>query len=895
MSIKNLDFLFGPRRIAVVGASEDPATLGFSVFRNLIGKGFKGAVYPVNTKVEAVQGVEAYQKITAIPRDIDLALLAVPVQEVLTVLDECGQKEVKAAVLYCPDYRHRLDDPDAFESRVAQISQTYDIRVLGPNSVGFIRSANQLNTSLFPEMPPKGNIAFISQSATLSTALLDRVVSKKVGLSYFVSVGTRLDIDTTDLIDYLAMDRNTRAIVLYLDAIRKGRKFMTAVRTFASTKPIVVVKSGRSGLSARDASTPSGFLAIEDKVYDAAFKRAGAIRVDEILDLFYLTETLSKQTRPKGNRLAIVSNAGGPTVLAVDALLPLGGDLARLSPETEEELRGQLSPSGSIRNPVDLLSDCTPRHYDIAIKSCLRDTGVDGLLVIHTPSFGSKPRETAEVVVAAARANPYKPILTCWMGDDMVQPARQILNDSSIPTFVTTEQAVRSFIYMYRYDDNLRLLRETPRAILADFVPDKNVVEAILAKASDQKRLVLDLHESKEVLAAYGIKSILTEKACTEEETITASEKVRYPVALKIDSGRVFHSVQKGRVIYNVKDQEAVGRAYRKLKTLASDHGEPDSAILVEPMNYLRGIDVAIGAKKNTTFGAVIVFGLGGELLDAERDYAVALPPLNQALARNMMAETRIYRHLQTQEAYADALRRLEEILVRFSQLVIDLPHFKEIDINPFFFTPTGGFAVDSRIVLEESVLEETVTLKEDLCPVHLSICPYPERYVKELVLRDGTPVVIRPIRPEDEPLIGDVMKSLSEESFSYRFCQQVVEMSHERLVRYCQVDYDRELAFVAVSFDQDGNERLVGDVRVIKQPDLENAEVAILVIDTWQGKGLGRTLMEYCLQVSREIGLKAVWMEILKENTRMLHLAKIFGFKRAYADEDMIKVVLDI
>lgn len=895
MSIKNLDFLFNPRRIAVVGASEDPNTLGFSVFRNLVGKGFKGAVYPVNTKVEAVQGVEAYQKITAIPRDIDLALLTVPVQEVLTALDECGQKEVKAAVLYCPDYRHRLDDPDAFENQVAQISQTYDIRVLGPNSVGFIRTANQLNTSLFPELPPKGNIAFISQSATLSTALLDRVVSKKVGLSYFVSVGTRLDIDTTDLIDYLAMDRNTRAIVLYLDAIRKGRKFMTAVRTFASTKPIVVVKSGKSDGSARTPLTVSGFLAGEDKVYDAAFKRAGAIRVDEILDLFYLTETLSRQTRPKGNRLAIVSNAGGPTVLAVDTLMARGGDLARLSPETEEELRGQLSSFGSVRNPVDLFSDCTPRHYDIAIKSCLKDEGVDGLLVIHTPSFGSRPRETAEVVVAAAKANPYKPVLTCWMGDDTAVPSRDLLNASGIPTFVTTEQAVRSFVYMYRYDHNLKLLRETPRAILADFAPDKDAVEAILAKATEEKRLILDLHESKEVLAAYGIKPILTVKADTEEEAITASQRVRHPVALKIDSGKVFHRVQKGRVIYNVKDGQAVAKAYRKLKALADAHGEPGSAVLVEPMNYLRGIDVVIGATKNATFGSVIVFGLGGELLDAEQDYAVGLPPLNQALARNMMSETRIYRHLQTQDLYADALKRLEEVLVRFSQLVIDFPFFKEIDINPFFFTPAGGFVMDSRMLLEESILEGMVTSKEDPCPAHLSICPYPERYVKEVVLRDGTPIVIRPIRPEDEPLIGDVMKALSEESFSYRFCQQVVEMSHERLVRYCQVDYDRELAFVAVTFDEDGNERIVGDVRVIKQPDLENAEVAILVIDTWQGKGLGRTLMEYCLRVSREIGLKAVWMEILKDNTRMLHLGKLFGFKRAYADEDMIKVVLEI
>ncbi len=896
MSIKNLEFLFNPRRIAVIGASDDQKTLGYRAFTNLIGKGFKGAVYPVNSRVEAVQGVEAYKKVTAIPRDIDLALLAVPPEEILTALDECGQKEVKTAVIYCPDYRYHVEDPDSLDQKIRQISSTYELRTLGPDSIGFIRPSRMLNASLFAEMPPKGNIAFISQSATLSAALLDRAVSKNVGLSCFVSVGARLDVDTTDLIDFLAMDPETWAIVLYLDRITKGRKFMAAVRSFASTKPIVVIKSGKFDLPVSDTLSPSALVIEEDKVYDAAFKRAGVIRVNEILDLFYLTETLAKQQRPKGNRLAVISNSGGPSIIAIDALMNMGGRLAEFGDETQEQLKAEFPMLRSIQNPLDLLSNSSPQQFDTAVRICLQDAGVDGLLVIYTPSLGPDPRDVAKAVVAASRAHHYKPVFTSWMGEDLVVPARELLNGSGIPTFVTTEQAVRSFMYAYRYDHNLRLLRETPMAILKDFTPDKEKAMIAMRNAIEAGRFVLTLRDAKEVLTAYGIPVITTLHAGDEDEAVSASEAIGYPVVMKLDTPVLPYSCKRDEgTMYKIKDAASAKRAYSRLKDLAESCGHTDAHVLIQPMVGSHGFELVIGAKKNPTFGSTIVFGLGGDLLNAERDYSVALPPLNQALARQMMGETDIYRYLDSQEVYRHSLRRLEEVMLRFSQLVIDSPFIKEVDINSFFLTQREGLVLNCRLMLEEDALVSLTIPREDLCPPHLSICPYPDRYVKDLVLRDETPVVIRPIRPEDEPLIAEFIKGLSGETFSLRFCQQVVEMTHERLVRYCQVDYDRELAFVAVMGDREGGEKIIGDVRVIKQPDLENAEVAILVSDEIQGKGLGRTLMEYCLRISKEIGLKALWMEILKENTRMLHIAKLFDFKRAYADEDMIKVVLEI
>ena len=510
MSVKNLEYFFNPRRIAVIGANEDRNTIGYYIFRNLLGKGFKGAVYPVHPRLEAVQGVEAYPKITDIQREIDLAILAVSCEEIPEALEGCGLKGVKGVIILCFDFKHRTENSQSLQTQIRQASDKYGFRVLGPDSLGFIKPSINLNASLFPHLPPKGNIALIAQSATLSTALLDWAVSKNIGFSHFISIGAKIDIKLADLIDFLGVDPETRAIILYIESIKNGRRFMTAVRSFASSKPIMVIKSGKFDVSAHVALTHSGYLAGEDKVYDAAFERAGAIRVHETLDLFYLAESLSKQRRPKGNRLAIVTNSGGPAIIAVDTLLQLEGELANLSPETEKTLQSHFRYMKHVQNPLDLFIEASAQDYEIAVRSCLKDKEVDAVLVIHTPSYLSNSKEIAETVASAAKAYPYKPVFTTWMGGERVIASREFLSDQGIPTSVSTEQAVKSFMYMFRYDYNLRLLLETPEVILRDFEPDEYRAEEIIRKASEEKRLLLNLNEVKDILLSYGIPVIPT-------------------------------------------------------------------------------------------------------------------------------------------------------------------------------------------------------------------------------------------------------------------------------------------------------------------------------------------------------------------------------------------------
>jgi len=895
VSIRNLDVFFNPKRIAVIGASEDPGSAGYAIFRNMIGKGFRGVVYPVNPLSESIQGVEAYRTISKVPHPVDLAIIATPVEEMLASLEECGRKGVRGVSIVCPDFELCIKDSALFFPEIRQISSRYDFRILGPNTLGFIRPHIRLNASLFPKMPKNGSIAFISQSATLTTALLDRAIDKNFGFSYIISVGAKVDLGFSDLIDFLGVDPKTKAIILYLEHITRGRKFMAAVRSFARSKPIVVVKSGKFDISAQVALTHSGVLAGEDKVYDAVFKRAGAVRIDELLDLFYLAETLAQEKRPKGKRLAIVTNSDAPSIIAVDTLLKLEGELSVLGAETIMNLRQLLPSLKEIRNPVNLLTGASPSHYKAAVENCLRDSDVDALLVIHVPNFGTDPEKTAEAIVFAKQNSPDIPLFTVWMGGELVQPAREFLNRNMLPTFVTPEQAVRSFIYQYRYDYNLQMLQETPENILRDFSPDREKAKGIINSALAQNRLILNLNEVKEILQAYGIPVIPTKRVESEEDAIHMAEETGFPVVLKIDSEKIFHKIERSGVLLNLKDTDSVKEAYGKLRDLAISCGDPGAHALIQPMIVQHGYELAIGAKKDPAFGSVILFGTGGELLEALGDYAVGLPPLNQTLARRLMEETKIYRFLLTEEPYRDTLRFMEEMLVRFSYLLVDFPSIKEIDINPFFISEKEGFAMDAGILLETDVEYNVESFIGDLCPPHLSICPYPFKYMLEITLENGVPALIRPIRPEDEPLIYALFKTVSEETIVFRFNQRLSDMPHERLARYCQLDYEREFAFVALVKEGPERERIIADVRMLKMPDFETAELAIIVADEWQGHGIGSMLIDYCIRIAREMAVKTLWMEILRTNSRMLHLAAGSGFKEILSDEDMVKVALDL
>lgn len=894
MSIYNLEYFFNPRRIAVIGADDRPGTVGYTVFRNLIGEGYSGIVYPVTTKTDSVQGVEAYRSLNDITKEIDLAIVAQECDEnILEILEECGQKGVKGTVLLCPDFRTRVKGAMLLEEKIEEVHRKYGLRLLGPNTLGFIRPGLNLNASLFRRKLKKGNIALIAQSATLSVALLDRAVDKNIGLSYFISLGSDIDIDCADLIDFLGVDPSTRAIIIYMQSIKSGRKFMTSARSFAFTKPIVVVKSGKFVESQEIALTHSGLLAGEDKVYDAAFKRAGIVRVDEILDMFYITETLSKQRRPRGKKLAIITNTGAPAVMAVDSLLKLGGELAEFSQETVKELEGNI-PTRFIRNPLDIVSDAKPSDYEKALRIVIKDKNVNGVLVMFTPSLGTMPVETAQVIVKIAKENPYKPVLTNWMGAELVSEAREFLNMHGIPTFVTPEQAIRTFMYMYRYDFNLKLLLETPQTILKDINFDAERAENIIEKAIGDGRPVLTFFEASEILSAYGIPVILTRRADSIEELKKAIAEIGYPVVLKIDTPKIIHKFKSGGVILDIRDELEAVEGFKWLKRLAEEHGDPFASVIVQPMIITYGYEIALGAKKDPTFGSVILFGTGGNLLEALEDYSVGLPPLNQTLAKRLMEETKIYRYLQKYPYYEEVLRTLEETVVRFSYLISDFPQIKEFDINPLFITDSEIFALDCSIILDKAAPKKKALVRGEFCPPHLSICPYPVHLYKETQLKDGTKAILRPIKPEDEMLIGSLLERCSTETISLRFFQRAIDIRHESLVRFCQVDYDREIAFVCVIKDGD-EEKIIGDVRISRDPDGVDADMGILVEDVWQGKGVGKSLCSYAIEVARDLGVKRIWMDILKINTNMLRLAEKLGFKKHREEEDSIKVLLNL
>jgi acetyltransferase len=768
-------------------------------------------------------------------------------------------------------------------------------RVLGPNSLGFLRPVSNLNASLYPELPLPGNIAFISESGIFSAVFLEHAIKKKVGFSYFVSLGAKLDVNFADLIDFLGRDGSTTAIFLHVQSIHNGRRFMTALRNFARSKPIVVVKTGKSEASIPLSITDCGCLAAEDLIYEAVFKRAGSLRVNNIVDLLDMVETVAKQVRPKGQRLLVITNSIAPSEMAIDALEEMGGLLANPDCNTLSTIGDLLSIKRELHNPLYLLADAPAEAYQVAISACLRDPAVDGILVICLPFPGIDFQKIAEAIVAAAGSNPKVPLFATWCGEETGLSAIAFLNSKNIPTFYTPEQAVKSFMYLYHYDYNLKLLQETPEILLKDFSPDLAKAEKIIRGCLDQQRFALHAEEARDILNAYGIPVLESVTIDTADEACRVSRRIGYPVVIKVYSPNTGCQQQTGRVLDNLKNGREVRAAFAVCHDHATSLKDSAARVIVQPMTVPNSYALAVGAKKSRSFGTVILFGLGGEYLHAEKDYSIGLPPLNQTLARRMMEETKIYRYLLAIPSFHDALGYLEELLVRFSQLLIDLPQIDEIDMNPLLLTEHDGVVRDVLIHLDKKLPKAYHWAKGDLCPLHLSIPPYPFKYEKEVVLKDGTAMHIRPIRGEDEPAMRSFFESLNEESVFFRFGMRRINMPHVYLARFCQVDYDRDLAFLAV--DRKQEEVIVGDVRLNRFADPESAELSFAVADSWQGRGIGSMLMEYCIAVAGDIGIKSLWMEINKDNWRMIKFGQKYRFNRLAGDEgdDMVEMVLDL
>ncbi|MCP4339214.1 MAG: GNAT family N-acetyltransferase [Desulfobulbaceae bacterium] len=866
MSIKNLDILFNPQRIAVIGASDDDQSVGYHIFRNLIGKGFKGIVYPVNSSLSGVQGIEAYSTVNDIPYPIDLAMVATKPEYLQTVIKGCGQKGVKGVVMLAPDYKYTAKDSSLISEQIGMLSSKHGCRVLGPNSLGFLKPATNLNASLYPKMVLPGNIAFISESGIFSTAFLEHAIRKKIGFSYFISLGTKLDINFADTIDFLAGDASTRALFLYIETIKKGQRFMTSIRNFARTKPIVVVKPGNSDVFSVQSISNTNLILEEDLIYDAVFKRAGCLRVDSIDDLLCMVDTIAKQRRPKGKRLLIISNSSAPSKIASDALQAMNGSLAEPLQETVNTISDRLPIKQNLRNPLYLMADASAKDYQVAIESCLRDNGVDGILIICIPFPGIDLGKIAKAIVSASKINSQIPLFSTWFVEETASDELDFLNNNGIPTYFTTEQAVKSFMYMYRYDYNLKLLRETPEILLKDFSPNLKNAENLIKKCIAQKRFSLHADEAGEILSAYGIPVIETVRVGNEGEAVSVARLMGYPVVMKIDSADIRNNIRKGVEFQKLNSSHEVKDAFFSLQNSLTSLQDSEARVIVQPRprHTTNDYEFVIGARKSGNFGTVILFGLGGGYLLAEKDYSIGLPPLNQTLARRMMEETKIYRYLQGNTAYRGALRYLEEMLVRFSQLIIDLPQIGEIEINPILLTENEGVVRDVVIQVDTQLPREYRWRKGDLCPLHLSIPPYPFKYEKITVLRDGTTILIRPIRAEDEPILRCFLESLSNESVFLRFGSQRINMPHENLARLCQVDYDRDLAFLAV-LQEEKKEEIIGDARLNKFADFDTAELSFVVADQWRGRGIGNTLMDYCITVAKDIGIKTLLMEIMK------------------------------
>ena len=889
-----LDKIFNPRSVAIIGASDEEGTVGYALMKNFTEHGFEGKIYPVNIRKTEIHGLKAYQTVEQIPEPVDLAVIATPAKIVPDIVEQCGKAGVKGIIIISAGFKEIGPEGKALEDKIQEIKKKYGLRIIGPNCLGVIRPSIRLNATFVDKMPKPGNIAFISQSGALGSAILDWAIHENIGFSNFVSIGSMIDVDFGDLIDYFGTDPKTRSILMYIEGLTDARKFMSATRHFARTKPIIVVKTGKYTESAKAAASHTGSLTGEDIIYDAAFKRAGIVRVDEIEDLFNCAEVLGTQPLPKGPNLAIITNAGGPGVMATDALIAKGGKLAKLSQKTIEFLGSILPHYWSKGNPIDILGDAKADRYKAVIEACLNDENVDGIVIIYTAQAVAEPVEIAKSIIELCKSRGYqnKTILTSFMGYRAVEEANCIFNENNIPTYSTPEQAIKTYHYMCQYKRNLELLYETPEELPVDVVPPKRSLMVIMRNVAMENREILNEAEAKAFLEYYNFPVVKTKVAQTEDEAATFASQLSYPVVLKILSPQIIHKTDAGGVALDIKSETEVRDTFNRLIEKAKEYN-PDAEILgvtVQPMIKKQGYEVIIGAKTDPLFGPVILFGMGGVGVELFKDFAIGIPPLNQTLVRRMMEETKVYQLLKGYRNVPPAnIKLLEEIIVRFSQMLVDFPQLKEVDINPLFINEKEAFAIDARIVIDK----ERVFAKLEPHQ-HLVITPYPKKYETLWKLRDGRTVLLRSIKPEDEPLWLEMFQNFSEESIHYRFFQIIKDTPHETRVRYCNIDYDREIAIVP-ELTEEGRRKILGVVRVSIEPDGKAGEIAFIVADPWQSLGLGTKLVDYTIEICKERGIETLYAIILPDNYRAISLLKKMGFNIKYLEDGTVKGTLNL
>jgi len=880
-----LDVFFSPSNVAVIGATETPASAGRTVLWNLINSPFGGTVFPVNPKRPSVLGIRAYPNINAVPDKVDLAVVVTPAKTVPGVIHDCVDAGIKAAIVISAGFKEIGKAGAELEQQVLQEARRGQMRIIGPNCLGVMSPVTGLNATFATAIARPGNVALVSQSGALCTAILDWSLREQVGFSAFLSIGSMLDVGWGDLIEYLGDDPRTRSIIIYMESIGDARSFISAAREVALSKPIIVIKAGRSAAAAKAAASHTGSLAGSDEVLEAAFRRCGVLRVNNISDLFYMSEVLARQPRPAGPRLTILTNAGGPGVLATDSLMALDGKLAEISSETTTALNEFLPAAWSHGNPIDILGDADPERYAKAVAVAAKDPGTDGLLVILTPQGMTDPTQIAEKLRPYAKLDG-KPILASWMGGVESSAGEDILNNAGIPTFPYPDTAVKVFEYMWHYTYNLRGLYETPVPALEADSSARAQACALIAGVRASGRTILTEAESKQLLALYGVPTVQTLVASTPDEAAQFAGKIGYPVVLKLHSETITHKTDVGGVQLNLANEAAVRRAWTAIETGVREKAGPGhfQGVTVQPMVSRDGYELIVGSSIDAQFGPVLLFGSGGVMVEVYKDRALALPPLNTTLARRMMEQTKVFTALQGIRGRKPvSLEELDQLLVRFSRLVVEQPWIKEIDINPLMASPERLLALDARVIVYDQSTRE-----QDL--PRTAIRPYPVQYAGTWTTKDGTQINIRPIRPEDEPLMVEFHHRLSERSVYFRYFHLLnlsQRTAHERLTRMCFIDYDRGMALVAERENPDGGHELLGIGRLTRVHGTADAEMAVLVSDDFQGRGLGSELIAQLIKIAKQEKIGRITADILAENRSMQRVCERLGFQLKYDPDD--------
>lgn len=892
MSTRNLEYLFKPRSVALIGASTRATSIGSVVARNLFQAGFEGPVMPVNPKHRFIRGVWTYPNVDALPEIPDLAIIATPPRTIPQIIAELGRRGTRAAVVISAGFGEALgDEGKALQQAMLDAARPYTLRIVGPNCLGILLPGLNLNASFAHRTPAAGHLAFVAQSGAIVTSIVDWAHSRGIGFSHLVSLGDMADVDFSDLLDYLANVREAQAILLYIESIRDARRFMSAARAASRMKPVIVVKAGRHPEGAQAAASHTGALAGADAVYDAAFRRAGMLRVTSLQELFDAAETLAMGCRPDGERLAIVTNGGGIGVLAADAVVDVGGRLAELSAQSVTALDRVLPPTWSHRNPIDIIGDADGARYASVLEALSKENSADGILVLNCPTAVASSTEAAESVIKTA-GSIRLPLLTSWVGEGAAAKARGLFAQHHIPSYATPEQAVRAFMHMVNYRRNQETLIETPPSIPEAFATDTEKARGIIRHALSEKRDWLSEPEAKEVLGSYGVPVVATRLARSAEEAGALAAEIGGAVVLKVVSPEIIHKSDAGGVILDLSGAEAVRETAEAMeRRIGQTYPEARlSGFSVQPMIRRHGAyELIIGATEDHQFGPTLLFGQGGTAVEILKDQALALPPLNMRLAHEVIAHTRIYDLLRGYRGSPAAnLDAIALTLIKVAQLIIDLPEIREIDINPLLADAHGVVALDARMKVAEATGSGTD---------RLAIRPYPKELEEQIPLGDGRILLLRPILPEDEPSLQAAFTKLTPEEVRFRFFIPMKTLSHVAAVRFTQIDYDREMGLILTEPGIPGKTEIFGVVNIIADPDNESAEYAIIVRHDMTALGLGIFLMRRIIEYAQQRGIKAIHGDVLHENRQMLKLCKVLGFSEARTAEDpgLVRVTLTL